>query len=47
MGMAYTLWKNNASLYNQLGLIVKILNLTLYIVYIKAFLCRSLEKSMA
>lgn len=47
MGMAYTLWKNNASLYNQLGLIVKILNLTLYIVYIKAFLCHSPEKSMA
>lgn len=45
MGMAYTIWKKNAPLYNQLGLIAKILNLTLYIVYIKAFLCRLPEKS--
>jgi len=47
MGIAYTLWKKNVPLYNQLGLIVKILNLTLYTVYIKAFLCRLPEKSMA
>jgi hypothetical protein len=46
MGMAYTLWKKNAFLYDQLGLIVKLLNLTLYIVYIKAFLCRLPERSL-
>lgn len=45
MGVAYTL-KRNVPLYYQLGLIAKILNLALYTVYIKAFLCRLPEKSM-
>jgi hypothetical protein len=40
MGFAFTLAKNDAVLYTQLSYIVQALNLVLYSLYIKAFLCR-------
>jgi hypothetical protein len=40
MGFAFSLAKNNSLLYTQLSYIVYFLNLMLYSLYIKAFLCR-------
>jgi hypothetical protein len=47
MGLAFTLMTQNKTWYLQLGNIVKFLNLVLYFIYIKAFLCHSPEKALA
>jgi hypothetical protein len=46
MGFAYTLANKNLPLYRELSYIVYFLNLMLYSIYIKAFLCPSPEKTL-
>jgi hypothetical protein len=46
MGFAFTLAEQNLALYRELSLIVQFLNLMLYSIYIKAFLCHSPVKRL-
>jgi len=47
MCVAFPLMMKDKQWYVQLGTLVKFLNLVLYLIYIKAFLCRLQEKSLA